>query len=104
MMIYLCGSQMKGGGLFHAQIFSQVKRVCSSILNKKQRRACDRVTSCRPQEQKQALACFLSLVNRTCEGIDFAEECLNFPIIKGCVNLPSFVNKQGICFQRMLAV
>lgn len=106
MRIYLCGSQMRGGDLFHTQILSQVKRVCSSILNKKQWRACDRVASCRPQEQKQALDYFVEYIEFTghVEGIDFAEKCSNFSIIKGCVNFPSFVNKQGICFQRMLAV
>lgn len=54
------------------------------------------VISCKPQEQKQALASFVECIVFSepghVEGVDFAEKCLDFCIIKGCVNCPSFVN------------
>lgn len=71
------------------------------------------VISCKPQEQKQALASFVECIVFSEPGhvevVDFAEKCLDFCIIKGCVNCPSFVNYQGIwlifeSFQTMFAV
>lgn len=94
MMIYLCGSQMKGGDLFCTQILDQVKRVCSSILNEKQWSACDTVTSCRPQEQNLALACFVDCIEFSEQdkgrGYILQRRAWIFSIVKGCVKLSKF--------------